>query len=134
MLHVISGLQPVCIDKVESPQPIRVTYDIGRRGPLQAGSSGKALLAFVEPAELDHLLTRLEPCRHTELTMTDRDALRLDRGALEALRLGRAEGGARDQPPPRVPSARGGGAEQRGRMTSSAAGWRWHGVLWGGAG
>ena len=76
MLHVISGTQSVCIDKVESPQPIRVTYDIGRQGPLYAGSSGKVLLAFLEPAELDRLLPRLKLRRYTELTITDRGALR----------------------------------------------------------
>lgn len=76
LLHVVSGAETVCIDKVESPQPVRVTFDIGRRGPLYAGSSGKSLLAFLDPAELERLLPDLELRRYTDLTITDVEELR----------------------------------------------------------
>jgi DNA-binding IclR family transcriptional regulator len=78
LLHVRSGAQTICIDKVESPEPIRVTYDIGRHGPLHAGSSGKTLIAFASPEEQDEVLSRIKLTRHTDLTITSRDALRKD--------------------------------------------------------
>jgi len=76
LLHVVSGTEAVCVDKVESPQPVRVTYDIGRRGPLHAGSSGKSLLAFLDPVDLDRLLPTLELHRYTNLTIMDTEELR----------------------------------------------------------
>lgn len=82
-LHVITGLEIVCVDKVESSQPVRVSYEIGRRGPLHAGASGKSLLAFLSDEELDEILPQLELRRYTENTVTDADQLRQD---LESIR------------------------------------------------
>jgi DNA-binding IclR family transcriptional regulator len=76
LLHVVSGHETVCIDKVESPQPVRVTFDIGRRGPLHAGSSGKSLLAFLDSTQIERLLSNLELLRYTDLTITDAEELR----------------------------------------------------------
>jgi DNA-binding IclR family transcriptional regulator len=78
LLHVRSGLQTLCIDKVESPRPVRVTYDIGLRGPLHAGSSGKTLLAFFEPGEREEVLSKLDLERYTSSTITDSAELRED--------------------------------------------------------
>jgi DNA-binding IclR family transcriptional regulator len=71
LLHVLAGTETVCVDKVESPQAVRVTFDVGRRGPLHAGSSGRSLLAFLDPAELEWLLPRLELRRYTDRTITN---------------------------------------------------------------
>ncbi len=76
LLHVLSGTETVCVDKVESPQPVRVTFDIGSRGPLHAGSSGKSLLAFLDSYELERLLPNLELRRYTDLTITGVEELR----------------------------------------------------------
>lgn len=76
LLHVLAGTETVCVEKVESPQPIRVTFDIGRRGPLHAGSSGKSLLAFLNAVELERLLPRLDLRRYTDRTITDPADLR----------------------------------------------------------
>ncbi len=76
LLHVRVGTETMCIDKVESPRPVRVTYDIGRRGPLYAGSSGKTLLAFLEVDEQEELLSTLELKAYTALTITDAANLR----------------------------------------------------------
>jgi DNA-binding IclR family transcriptional regulator len=65
----------VCIDKVDSTEPIRVTYDIGQSGPLYAGSSGKALLAFLDPTEQEQVLNEIEFVAFTPLTVTDRREL-----------------------------------------------------------
>ena len=56
--------------QVESPQDVRMTVDIGRRCPLYAGASGRAILAFLDARELDDYLggTSLAPL--TQLTIT----------------------------------------------------------------
>ncbi len=76
LLHMLAGTETVCVEKVESPQPVRVTFDIGRRGPLHAGSSGKSLLAFLDAAEFEWLLPRLDLRPYTDRTITDPSDLR----------------------------------------------------------
>jgi len=82
LMHVLDGDMSLCIAKVESPQPIRVTYDEGRRGPLHAGSSGKVLLAFLDAAEREATLKRIPLERYTEATTTDLSVLRRDLAAV----------------------------------------------------
>jgi IclR family transcriptional regulator, KDG regulon repressor len=76
LLHVLSGHTSLCIDKVESHHPVRVTYDIGRRGPLYAGTAGKTLLAFIPPTEFDMLVPYFGFVQFTEKTITDLDSLK----------------------------------------------------------
>jgi DNA-binding IclR family transcriptional regulator len=65
----------VCVDRVDSAQPLRLTLEIGRRVPLHAGAASKALLAFgpvsVREAVLAGPLPRLGPG-----TLTSASALR----------------------------------------------------------
>ncbi len=67
----------VCLERVESSQPLRLSVEPGRQLPLHAGASQKALLAFLGPDEIDAIasgpLERL--CRST---ITDGNALRAD--------------------------------------------------------
>jgi DNA-binding IclR family transcriptional regulator len=84
LLHIRAGLEAFCIDKVESREPIRVAYEIGRRGPLYAGSSGKVLLAFLEEIERDELLAQLTLERFTDQTITDVDQLKQDLARIRA--------------------------------------------------
>ena len=55
----------VCVDRVDSAQPLRLTLEVGRRIPLHAGAASKALLAFapapVRGAVLAEPLPRLGP-------------------------------------------------------------------------
>jgi DNA-binding IclR family transcriptional regulator len=57
----------VCLERVESSQPLRLSVEAGRRLPLHAGASQKALLAFLSEDEIarvvDRPLERL--CRQT---------------------------------------------------------------------
>lgn len=46
----------LCLDRLESPQPIRLSYEVGSFRPLYAGASGKILLAFSPDAVLDEIL------------------------------------------------------------------------------
>jgi IclR family acetate operon transcriptional repressor len=57
----------VCLERVESPHPLRLSVEPGRQMPLHAGASQKALLAYLPQDEIDRVasgpLERL--CRAT---------------------------------------------------------------------
>jgi DNA-binding IclR family transcriptional regulator len=76
LLHVISYLDSVCIEKIDSAQPVHVAYDIGHRGPLYAGCSGKSLLAFLPPPEIETVLARLDFRAYTRRTISSVEQLR----------------------------------------------------------
>jgi len=69
-LTVVSSDESVCIDKIDSPQRIRVTLAIGGRYPLHAGASNKILLAYLPPDTINELVAKgLEHI--TPITITD---------------------------------------------------------------
>jgi IclR family acetate operon transcriptional repressor len=65
----------ICLERVESSQPLRLSVEPGRRLPLHAGASQKALLAFLGEEEIERVAAgSLEQlCR---ATITDPEALR----------------------------------------------------------
>lgn len=71
-----TGSQVVCIERVESTQRVRLSYERGHVLPLHAGASAKVLLAFLEPDEVEAILSADQLPRYTERTMTDPDTLR----------------------------------------------------------
>jgi IclR family acetate operon transcriptional repressor len=65
----------VCLERVESSLPLRLSVEPGRTMPLHAGASQKALLAFMAEDEVERVLARpLE--RVCTATITDPEALR----------------------------------------------------------
>lgn len=67
----------VCLERVESPHPLRLSVQPGRLMPLHAGASQKALLAYLPPDEIDRVLSgTLE--RLCRATITDPIELRAD--------------------------------------------------------
>ena len=65
------------LDQVIGTHEITMSVELGRRFPLHAGSSGKCMLAFLEPAELDAVLAGpLEAL--TRSTIAEPDALRVE--------------------------------------------------------
>lgn len=53
-----SGLDAVCIDRVEGTYPIRtITLEIGSRRPLGVGAGGLAILSACETAECERILS-----------------------------------------------------------------------------
>jgi len=55
-LNVVIDGHRVCIEKVESTQDIRHFVEIGRPTPLYAGASGKVLLAFAQPEQIEAVI------------------------------------------------------------------------------
>jgi DNA-binding IclR family transcriptional regulator len=77
LLTRLFGSNAVCVERIEGPQTVRISFDLGQVQPLHAGASSKILLAFVDEERWDeHLRLPLE--RFTEYTTTDPDALKED--------------------------------------------------------
>lgn len=73
----------VCLERVETSQPLRLSVQPGRQLPLHAGASQKALLAFMPTGEIDRLTAQpLERC--CTATITSRPALRRELAAIRA--------------------------------------------------
>ena len=51
-------LRAVCLERVESPQSLRLSVQPGRHLPLHAGAQQKALLAFLPHPEVERILSR----------------------------------------------------------------------------
>lgn len=54
--HVKSGMERVCIYRVEGEYPISSIVKIGDRGPLLKGSVGKVIAAFISKQELSGII------------------------------------------------------------------------------
>ncbi|SRR6266571_5496790 len=73
----------VCLERVETSQPLRLSVQPGRQLPLHAGASQKALLAFMPSDEIDRLIAQpLE--RFCAATIISRPALRRELTAIRA--------------------------------------------------
>lgn len=72
-LSVLSGAEVIYIDKVESPQPVRAYSMIGGRAPAYCVATGKAMLAFCTPKQLDEL--KIPLARHSVNTISSRTKL-----------------------------------------------------------
>jgi IclR family transcriptional regulator, acetate operon repressor len=71
-LSALVGRTRVFIDQVQSLQEVRMTVELGRSFPLNAGASSKAMLAFADPALRRQLLDGPLP-RITPATPVDAD-------------------------------------------------------------
>lgn len=75
LLIEAAGTFGVCVERVESQEPVRLSFAKGRMEPLHAGASVRALLAFLPDAVLqDVIAAGLQP--FTPATIADPDALR----------------------------------------------------------
>ena len=83
-LAVVEGHELVYVDKRESPQTIRLFSAVGKRGPLYCTGVGKAILAFMAPAERDPVVADIVFARHTPNTLADADALDAELAAVRA--------------------------------------------------
>ena len=78
-LGVREGAEVVYVDMIESSHGLRMAARVGGRDYLHSTALGKAMLAFLPPAERDHLLQMRNalPAR-TERTITDPGKLRAE--------------------------------------------------------
>lgn len=74
-LSILSGLEVIYIDKVDSPFPIRAYSRVGGRAPAHCVATGKVLLAFSGETVEKALLTS-KPKRYTSTTICTPDELR----------------------------------------------------------
>ncbi len=77
-LAVLDGLEVVYVERRESPGAVRMFGRIGNRGPAHSTGSGKVLLAFLPPAELDRRLAGVRLARRTPYTITSQERLRAE--------------------------------------------------------
>lgn len=77
LLTRLVGHNAVCIERVEGPQTVRISFERGQVQSLHAGASSKILLAYLNERRWDeHLALPLE--RFTDETITDPAALKTD--------------------------------------------------------
>jgi IclR family transcriptional regulator, KDG regulon repressor len=57
-IYVREGIERICIERIESAEPVRVVVRRGERMPLHAGSAGKALLAFAPDEIVREVLSK----------------------------------------------------------------------------
>ena len=75
-LSIVDDLYGVIIEKVESPQHIRLFEPLGARIPLNRGASRKVLLAYLPDEVIDRLKSAGLLVAATPSTVTDVDVLR----------------------------------------------------------
>jgi DNA-binding IclR family transcriptional regulator len=75
-LSMRQNRQRVYVAQVESREDVRMTVDIGRRAPLYAGASGRAILMTFTPAELDEYFEHIDLTPLTQNTVQDEQRLR----------------------------------------------------------
>ena len=75
-LYVLEGSERVCVERLESPQNVRIVARLGRRLPLYAGAAGKVLLAFLPPQRQEAFFAITELVPLTPRTIVDEKHLR----------------------------------------------------------
>lgn len=68
-LTVRHGASAVYVEKLDSPEPVRIYSRIGASVPLYSSAVGKVMLAFMQPQERDGLLSQVEFKRLTPNTI-----------------------------------------------------------------
>jgi DNA-binding IclR family transcriptional regulator len=70
-LGVLDGAAVVCVDMVDTVQPVRVVSHLGRRVPAHASALGKAQLAFRSAEEREDWWRRTPPAALTPRTLVE---------------------------------------------------------------
>lgn len=74
-LTILDGNEIVCLDRVETNSAYRIHLPVGSHLPLHCTAAGKLFLANMKPAARRRLINSLTLSRHTDLTITDPEAL-----------------------------------------------------------
>lgn len=70
-LYLRDGHDRVCVERLESPQTVRIVARLGRRLPLYAGSAGKAILAYLTDTMIKDIVEASSLTPFTARTITD---------------------------------------------------------------
>ncbi len=74
-LNIRDGYERVCVETIESTQPLMARMTVGSRSPLYAGASSKCLLAFSSDEFIKEYLSKVELKPVTPNTITDKEKL-----------------------------------------------------------
>lgn len=85
---VLDGREVVYVERLDSPNTLRLFIEVGRRNSAHSTGCGKALLAFLPPDQLERVLRNWKLVEKTPHTITDLADLRAD--LAEARRRGYA--------------------------------------------
>src|SRR5271165_1942046 len=77
-LTVRHGLSAVYVEKLDSPEPLRIHSRIGASVPLYCTAVGKVMLAYMPSDEQDRVFPELELKRHTPNTVGNLQELRTE--------------------------------------------------------
>lgn len=77
-LGVLDRREVVYVERLDSPNTLRLYVNDGRRRDAHSTGAGKCLLAYLPPEQLDRLLDRWELPQRTPHTITNHAALRRD--------------------------------------------------------
>jgi DNA-binding IclR family transcriptional regulator len=75
LLDLRSGLQKVCIEKIDSPENLKYTNEKGFAAPLYVGGGGKVLLAELKDDEIQAILNQINFIPITSNTIVDPEQL-----------------------------------------------------------
>lgn len=67
----VSGSEVVYLDRIETPEPLRITLQPGSRVPVHCSASGKMILSQLSPAQRKRLIAAAPLERYTNRTVTD---------------------------------------------------------------
>ncbi|MFP5310947.1 MAG: IclR family transcriptional regulator [Actinomycetes bacterium] len=67
----VSGSEVVYLDRIETPEPLRITLQPGSRVPVHCSASGKMILSQLSPAQRKRLIASAPLERYTNRTVTD---------------------------------------------------------------
>jgi len=70
-LNIIQDNERMCMQYLDCSHDLRPVVHVGQRSPLYAGASAKALLAFMEDAEIDRVIAQTGLARITGATICD---------------------------------------------------------------
>lgn len=73
---VLDQREVVYVERIESPQTLRLFMEVGRRNDAHSTATGKCLLAYLPEEELDRTLNGWRLPKKTPHTITDQDKLR----------------------------------------------------------
>lgn len=76
-LTVLHGISAVYVEKLDSPEPLRIHSKIGRSVSLHSTAVGKILLAYLPTSEQSELLEKIEFHRYTPNTVGSIPELRV---------------------------------------------------------